>query len=127
MTTASIATTKYRVQLDNGRHLFGADEPVDKGGQDTAPAPDELLEASLASCTVITLRMYADRKQWPMESVDVSVKLERVEGKTIFTRDITLHGNLDAEQKERLLQIAKLCPVSKTLSGSSEINTSISQ
>lgn len=125
MTTASIATTKYRVRLDNGRHLFGADEPVEKGGEDTAPAPDELLEASLASCTVITLRMYADRKQWSLDGVEVAVKLERVEGKTIFTRDIKLSGNLDAEQKERLLQIAKLCPVSKTLSGSIEINTSV--
>lgn len=127
MTTASIATTKYRVELDNGRHLFGADEPVEKDGQDTAPAPDELLEASLASCTAITLRMYADRKQWNLDGVEVEVTLERVEGKTVFTRNITFKGNLDNEQKERLLQIAKLCPVSKTLSGSIEINTSINQ
>lgn len=127
MTKASIATTKYRVQLDNGRHLFGADEPVEKDGQDTAPAPDELLEASLASCTAITVRMYADRKQWSLDGVDVAVNLERVDGKTVFTRNITLKGNLDMEQKERLLQIAKLCPVSKTLSGSIEINTSINQ
>lgn len=127
MTKASIATTKYRVELDNGRHLFGADEPVEKDGQDTAPAPDELLEASLASCTAITVRMYADRKQWNLDGVDVAVNLERVEGKTVFTRNITFKGNLDNEQKERLLQIAKLCPVSKTLSGSIEINTSINQ
>ncbi|HCL06704.1 MAG TPA: hypothetical protein DHW64_12415 [Chitinophagaceae bacterium] len=125
MTKASIATTKYRVQLDNGRHLFGADEPEEKGGQDTAPAPDELLEASLASCTAITLRMYADRKQWNLEQVEVEVNLERVEGKTVFTRNIILKGNLEEEQKERLLQIAKLCPVSKTLSGTIEIKTSI--
>ena len=127
MTKASIATTKYRVQLDNGRHLFEADEPVEQGGQDTAPTPEELLEASLASCTAITLRMYADRKQWNLETINVDVQLERTEGKTSFTRNITLKGNLDAEQKERLLQIAKLCPVSKTLSGSIEINTSINQ
>jgi len=125
MTKASIATTKYRVQLDNGRHLFGADEPVAKDGQDTAPAPDELLEASLASCTAITVRMYADRKQWSLDGVDVAVKLERVDVKTVFTRNITLKGNLDTEQKERLLQIAKLCPVSKTLAGSIEINTAL--
>jgi len=127
MTKASIATTKYRVELDNGRHLFGADEPVEQGGQDTAPAPDELLEASLASCTAITLRMYADRKQWNLEQIEVGVTLERVEGKTVFTRNITLKGNLDAAQQERLLQIAKLCPVSKTLSGNIEINTSINK
>nr|WP_294988814.1 OsmC family protein [uncultured Sediminibacterium sp.] len=127
MTKASIATTKYRVQLDNGRHLFAADEPEEKGGQDTAPTPDELLEASLASCTAVTLRMYGDRKQWQLEGVEVDVKLERTEGKTVFTRNITLKGNLDTEQKERLLQIAKLCPVSKTLSGSIEMHTSITQ
>lgn len=127
MTKASIATTKYRVQLDNGRHLFSADEPDDKGGQDTAPTPDELLEASLASCTAITLRMYAERKQWSIEKIAVEVKLERIETRTVFTRQIYLSGQLDIEQRERLLQIAKLCPVSKTLAGSIEINTSVNK
>jgi len=125
MTNASIATTKYQVRLENGRHVFGADEPVAQGGTDLAPAPDELLEAALASCTAITLRMYADRKQWPLESIDVDVTLERIDGKTVFSRNIHLKGNLDQEQKDRLLQIAKLCPVSKTLSGSIEVNSSI--
>ena len=125
MTKASMTTAKYRVQLDNGRHLFTADEPLEQGGQDTAPAPDELLEAALASCTAITLRMYADRKQWNLEQIAVDVQLERTDGKTFFTRNIRLAGSLDSEQKERLLQIAKLCPVSKTLSGSIEINTSL--
>lgn len=125
MTKASIATTKYQVKLENGRHVFAADEPVEQGGLDSAPAPDELLEAALASCTAITLRMYADRKQWPLESIDVNVTLERIEGKTVFSRNIYLKGNLDTEQKDRLLQIAKLCPVSKTLTGSIEVNSSI--
>lgn len=125
MTKASIATTKYQVQLDNGRHVFGADEPVEQGGQDSAPAPDELLEAALASCTVITLRMYADRKAWKLDTIDVEVKLERIDQKTLFTRNIQLKGELDDAQKERLLQIAKACPVSKTLSGSIEVNSSI--
>lgn len=125
MTKASIATTKYRVQLDNGRHVFGADEPVEQGGQDLAPTPDELLEAALASCTAITLRMYADRKAWKLDTIDVEVKLERIDQKTLFTRNIQLKGELDQAQKERLLQIAKACPVSKTLSGSIEVNSSI--
>ena len=60
-----MTTAKYRVQLDNGRHLFTADEPLEQGGQDTAPAPDELLEAALASCTAITLRMYAEKTMEP--------------------------------------------------------------
>ena len=125
MTKANITTTKYQVRLENGRHVFGADEPAAQGGTDLAPAPDELLEAALASCTAITLRMYADRKQWPIEAIDVTVGLERIDGKTVFSRNIQLKGNLDQEQKDRLLQIAKLCPVSKTLSGSIEVNSSI--
>ncbi len=125
MTTASIYSEKYKVQLNDGRHAFGADEPLAKGGTDTAPAPDELLEAALASCTAITLRMYADKKQWPVRSVKVTVTLQRIDGKTVFTRTIETTGDISAEQKERLLQIAKACPVSKTLSGEIEVNSHI--
>lgn len=123
MTTASIASTHYRVKLQNGRHEFGADEPMDKGGTDTGPAPDEILEASLASCTAITLRMYADRKEWKVTEIDVTVSLERIDNKTIFTRSIKVEGDIDETQRERLLQIAKVCPVSKTLLGEIEINS----
>ncbi len=125
MTTASIASTHYSVKLQNGRHEFAADEPMDKGGTDTGPAPDEILEASLASCTAITLRMYADRKEWKVTAIEVTVSLERVDAKTIFTRSIKLEGNIDETQRERLLQIAKACPVSKTLLGEIEINSRI--
>ena len=125
MTKASIASTNYQVQLESGRHKFSADEPKELGGADTAPAPDELLEASLASCTAITLRMYADRKGWMIPTIEVSVSLERVEGKTIFSRQITILGEIAEEQRQRLLQIAKACPVSKTLLGEIEINSNI--
>ncbi len=125
MTTASIASSKYRLTLNNGRHSFFADEPQSAGGTDTAPAPDELLEASLASCTAITLRMYADRKQWLVETIDVSVHLSRENGTSSFVRNIGVQGELTEEQKQRLLEIAKACPVSKTLLGQSTINSSI--
>ena len=125
MTTASIASNHYSVKLQNGRHEFAADEPMDKGGTDTGPAPDEILEASLASCTAITLRMYADRKEWKVTAIEVTVSLERTDNKTIFTRSIKLEGNIDEIQRERLLQIAKACPVSKTLLGEIEINSRI--
>jgi putative redox protein len=125
MTTAGIANSKYRLALNNGRHEFFADEPVEVGGTDSAPAPDELLEAALASCTAITLRMYADRKQWAVQQIDVQVSLERKEGITSFTRNISIKGEVDAEQKDRLLQIAKACPVSKTLAAGSTITTTI--
>ncbi len=125
MTTASIASSHYSVKLQDGRHEFAADEPKSKGGEDTGPAPDEILEASLASCTAITLRMYADRKEWKVTAIEVTVSLERVDNKTIFTRSIKLEGMIDDTQRERLLQIAKACPVSKTLLGEIEINSHI--
>ena len=125
MTKASIASANYQVQLTNGRHRFSADEPKNLGGADSSPAPDELLEASLASCTAITLRMYADRKGWMIPTIEVSVSLERIEGKTVFTRQITIQGEVAEEQRQRLLQIAKACPVSKTLLGEIEINSNI--
>ncbi len=123
MTTASIASTHYSVKLQDGRHEFVSDEPIGKGGGDTGPAPDEILEASLASCTAITLRMYADRKEWKITGIDVTVSLERIDNKTIFTRSIKLEGDLDETQRNRLLQIAKACPVSKTLMGEIGINS----
>jgi len=125
MTTASIASTHYSVRLQDGRHEFLSDEPVNIGGGDTGPAPDELLEASLASCTAITLRMYADRKNWRVAEIDVTVSLERQGNKTLFTRSIRINGTIDEEQRQRLLEIAKNCPVSKTLMGETEINSSI--
>jgi putative redox protein len=126
MTTASIATTHYRVKLQNGRHEFLSDEPVEIGGGDTGPEPDELLEAALASCTVITLRMYADRKNWPVAEIEATISLERQADKTIFTRNIQVNGGIDETQRQRLLEIAKSCPVSRTLLGEVEINSHIS-
>jgi putative redox protein len=125
MTTASIGTDHYRVKLQDGRHEFGADEPMEQGGTDTAPSPDELMEASLASCTVITLRMYADRKQWPVTGINATVTLERTETNTVFTRHIFIDGDISEEQRERMLQVASSCPVSKTLKGAITISSSI--
>jgi putative redox protein len=125
MIKAKIAQTKYRLEMQNGRHSFFVDEPVDVGGTDTAPSPDEYLEAALASCTAITLRMYANRKEWPIENIEVSVQLERKEGQSFFNRSIKLIGNIQPEEKQRLLQIAKACPVSKTLLGTSLIESTI--
>lgn len=126
MTTASISSTQYSVKLQNGRHEFSADEPKEAWGADTAPSPDELLEASLASCTAITLRMYANRKQWPVAGIQVTVSLARANDKTVFKRSISINGDINEEQRERLLEIAKACPVSKTLQGEIEISSSIS-
>lgn len=121
MTSAKVSSAKYRTELNNGRHQFFADEPAVAGGADTAAAPDELLEAALASCSAITLKMYAERKEWPLDEAIVSVTLERINGKTVFHKEIILKGEISEEQRARLLQIVKHCPVSKTLSGSIEV------
>ncbi len=126
MTTASIGLKNYQVTLQNGRHEFLADEPVAIGGEDAGPGPDELLEASLASCTAITLRMYAERKKWPVAEIEVTVDLARIENKTVFTKAIRINGEIDETQKQRLKEIAEHCPVSRTLTGEIEINTNIS-
>jgi putative redox protein len=125
MTTASASPEKYKVLLQAGKNLWGADEPLSVGGGNTGPSPDELLESALASCTAITLRMYAERKAWAVTQIRVNVHLERKDQKTIFTRNIQITGDITSEQQERLLQIAKACPVSKSLLGEIAIESQI--
>lgn len=126
--TATINKDRYitRVQSGNGNELI-ADEPVEDGGQNKGFAPGELLASSLGACTCITLRMYADRKEWPLENVTVTVSYERnVDTRTShFKKEITLNGPLSDEQKQRLIQIAEKCPISITLSNPITIETII--
>jgi putative redox protein len=121
MIQSFIGSEAYRVTHSNKRHTFYADEPEDKGGKDTAPTPDELLEAALASCTLVTLRMYTNHKQWNVGDIQVSVSLVREKEKTIITRELHFEHELSEEQKQRLAQVAKACPVSKTLGGVNEL------
>jgi putative redox protein len=95
-------------------HTFAADEPAEVGGTDLAPTPVELLMGSLASCTTITLRMYAERKEWRLDGVDVRVHYTAKPTPSIV-KHITLRGALDDRQKARMLEIAELCPVAKLL------------
>jgi putative redox protein len=125
MINSFIGAEKYKVTHNNGRHKFYADEPVEKGGMDIAPTPDELLESALASCTLVTLRMYTDHKQWQVGKMDLSVSLKREEGKTIITRQLKFEHQLSDDQMLRLIQVAKNCPVSKTLGSVSELNVEI--
>jgi len=127
MITASIQQEKYRTSLQGTSHLFYADEPAGVNGTDTAPSPEELLDAALASCTAITIRMYADRKGWELSGVDVKVDHVKENDTTRFTRYITLHGNLDEVQKQRLLGIARACPVSKILENNIAVQTELTQ
>ena len=125
MVTAIIGRDRYRTELiTNGHHLV-ADEPEEVGGKNLGPGPGEFLMVSLASCTAITVRMYADRKQWPLEKIRVEVTSERSDKTTIFTRHVYFEGALDDVQRNRLLQIANACPVHKTLTHPIEIKTEL--
>jgi putative redox protein len=127
-TTARIGGSypSYATQLVVGHHHLVADEPVDLGGGDTGPAPDELVLGALGACTAITLRMYAQRKQWPLESVEVSLDFEsRTKEKAVIRRTVHLGGPLSQEQRERLLEIANACPVHRILTGTVEVPTAL--
>ncbi|MCB8918162.1 MAG: OsmC family protein [Ardenticatenaceae bacterium] len=126
----------YMVAISNGRHTILADEPEHDGGYDAGPNPYDLLLAGLAACTVITLHMYADRKQWPLEKVHVRLDHRKISASEcddcestgsakvdIIDMDLSFEGALDAEQTARLMEIAKRCPVHRTLLSETKIRT----
>jgi putative redox protein len=114
----------YAHSLTVGHHTLIADEPQDKGGTDTGPTPAQLLALSLASCTAITLEMYADRKDWDVGDLEVEVDYEFGEGEvpTRYEVMLKLPDALSDEQAERLRVIAGKCPVHRALTGDVEIN-----
>lgn len=112
-------------KLTAGNLHFLADAEVSKGGADTGPSPHEYLGAALAACTSMTLKMYAGRKEMKLENAIVTVDIERADEVETFSRDIQLQGNLSAEEKERLLEIASKCPIHKALAGQIQIKTQL--
>jgi len=115
----------YRVVIDTGDHHIVADEPGALGGENDGPDPFGLLYAALASCVLITIRMYASRKQWPLESAELRIVPTRTPpGPLEAARlELTLHGPLTQDQRERILHIAGKCPVHRTLESPVEIET----
>jgi len=113
-TLHAVLGERFETSMTARTHAFTADEPVDLGGADSAPTPVELLMGSLASCTAITLRMYAERKGWPLDGVEVQVHYTARPTPTML-KHITLRGEFDDAQKARMLEIAELCPVAKLL------------
>jgi len=126
---------RFAQEVRAGRHLLVADEPVALGGSGSGPGPYEYLLAALGSCTSMTIRMYAQRKSWPLERVSVLLRHDRIHAKDCadcetkvglvdrIERDIRLEGALSAEQRARLMEIADKCPVHRTLTAEISIKT----
>ena len=108
-----------RVEATDGTVTTWMDEPPHQGGDGTAPTPMQALLAALGGCTAITLKMYSARKGWPLEDVDVRVTMvDGARGEpNRWQQHVTLKGDLDEEQRERLMQIAGRCPVHRALEG----------
>lgn len=111
----------HEVELEGGHELI-VDEPEDRGGTDTGPRPTQLLAASLAGCTAITVEMYAERKGWDVGRVEADVDVE-YDGPvpSRFAVALRLPAELDAEQRRRLLKIAEHCPVHRVLAGEATV------
>ncbi|OOQ61661.1 OsmC family protein [Mucilaginibacter pedocola] len=122
---AVIGRAQYQTTITSGNHAIIADEPVDDGGTDTGMSPYNLLMASLASCTAITLRMYINRKMWVVEEINVDVEMYRTDAGIFIESKLDFKGDLTDEQKQRLITIADACPIHKILVGNIEVNTSL--
>jgi putative redox protein len=132
-----VATMDEAIAEDTGEGAFQArirtagveilaDEPVAVGGLGSGPTPYQLLASALAACTTMTIRLYATRKGWPVDRIRTAVGHGRDAGATPsdrFTRRIELDGDLDDEQRARLLEIADRCPVHRTLAAGARVET----
>ena len=131
----SVSGERYLQEVDAGHHRLLGDEPEAVGGSDRGPGPYDYLLIALGTCTSITLRMYADRKGWALESVEVRLSHARIHARDCEdceTKEGMLHeiqsavrlkGDLDEPQRKRLLEIATRCPVHRTLSSEIKIRT----
>ena len=119
---------KYQVEAKTGSGAaLLIDEPVAAGGLGSGPNPYNLLSAAVGACTTMTIRLYADRKGWPLTDVRVAVRHSRagLQGKDMFELDIALDGALDDTQRARLMEIAERCPVHLTLARGSEVRAAL--
>lgn len=134
----STSAGAFRTEVRAGRHRLVADEPESVGGEDLGPSPYDLLAAALGACTTMTLKMYAERKGWPLERATVRLRHSRVHADDAdrcedreprvdhMARELSLEGDLDAAQRARMLEIADRCPVHRTLSAGMLVETELS-
>lgn len=128
-TSVEIGKDHYRTEVRAGNHSIMSDEPLELGGDDKGVNPNELFLASLGSCTAITLRMYADRKEWAVDRIVVDLKMDIVKGNEAQTsyikRHITILGNVSQEQKRRMLTIADSCPLHRIMTNPVVISSNL--
>lgn len=126
MTATGKCESKLSVGINIRNHHILSDVTEAQGGADLGPDPHELVKAALVACTIMTVKMYAARKQYELEDVIVTVGIEsETREKTVFTRDISFVGNLTQEQIDGLFVIANKCPIHRLLTGAVEINSKL--
>ncbi|MEM9002812.1 MAG: OsmC family protein [Cyanobacteria bacterium P01_F01_bin.86] len=127
MTSVCVTSNDSRYGQDvTIRHFYlAADEPPTLGGDDTGPTPFEWILTGLGSCKAITLKMYAERKGWPLKQVAVDLTYTSHEGEPFIAANLTLEGNLTDEQRQRLREISDRCPVQKLLAAPVKIQTQL--
>ncbi|MEO1288512.1 MAG: OsmC family protein [Chloroflexota bacterium] len=117
----------YKTTIYSGNHIYHSDEPIEDGGTDQAPTPTQMIMGALGSCIAITMRLYADRKGWALDGVEIELDFERFKGKDYpaydgderyvheITKKITLQGALTEDQRERIIEIGGMCPVHRLI------------
>ena len=120
---------KFQVRVETGEHSFLMDEPVAYGGLSSGPSPFDMLGAALSACTLMTMKLYAERKGWPLDGVSVRVSHRKSspEARDQFERVIHFGGEISDEQREKLLGIAERCPVHLLLERGSDVSTSVAR
>ena len=117
----------YKTTIQVNGHEVIADEPIDSGGGDAGPSSTHLLLSSLGACTAVTMRMYAERKEWNLGDISINMRIEQeTKNGTMVSEissEITFSEELDSDQRERILIIADKCPIHKTLMGEINIKT----
>lgn len=131
-----MTSTKVQAQIQSNPSPLGqnitirhfellADEPSALGGEDAGPQPLELLLASLGACKAITAKMYAARKGWPLTNIDVQLSYEKEGNQHKIQAEIILEGDLDPEQRQRILEISDRCPVHRVITGDVHIQSTL--
>ncbi|GGZ33430.1 OsmC family protein [Asticcacaulis endophyticus] len=120
---ARIGTENFKTEIEAGGRALIADEPESLGGKGAGFTPYELLLSALGACSSITLKMYADRKGWPLTGVDVQLHHTKTDDRSVITRTVKLSGDLSEDQRARLAEVIERTPVTRTLKEGADIAT----